>query len=275
MTTAFKKGIPFATYAASTAVNWSTLKHMRDSALDYLHATTTESKDTTGRARGRYLHTLVFEPEKAGDEYAIFPGETRRGKEWEAFKAANEGKAILKAEEAEEVQAQAAAVRNHPAIQPYLEGGSFEVSLKWTDPETGLECKGRMDWWHAPSRTLIDLKGTSTIHPHYFARIVARQGYHCQLAHYANGIKAATGREPAQVVLLAACTKPPFDIGPFLLSGDDLYAGGVEVADLLRKVKECRESGQYPGRYQSLTPLTLPAYIWGDDENPDELGVEF
>lgn len=272
---AFKKGVPFETYAASQAVNWSTLKYMRDSALEYLHAVNAPPQDTVGRARGRYLHTLVFEPEKADSEYAIFPGETRRGKEWEAFKAEHAGKAILKTEEAAEVQAQAAAVRNHPAIQPYMDGGTFEVSLRWTDPETGVECKGRLDWWHAPTRTLIDLKGTSTIHPHYFARIAARQGYHCQLAHYSNGIRATTGREPAQVVLLAAGIKAPYDIGPFLLSGDDLYAGGVEVADLLAKVKACRESGQYPGRYQSLTQLALPAYIWGDDENPDELGVEF
>lgn len=269
------KAIPFEAYINAEGVNWSTLKHMRDSALHYRYHKDHPDSDTTGRKKGRALHTLVFEPAKFADEYAIFEGETRKGKVWDAFKEANADKTILKANELEEVQEQASAVRSHPAVAPYLTGGIFEASWRWKDAATGLICKGRTDLWHPEKRTLIDLKGTTTIHPHYFGRIAARQGYHCQLGHYNNGIKANTGRPPLKVCILAVEVKKPFDLTLFELSEDDLYAGEMEVKQLLAKVAECQASGVWPGRTPEPTPLQLPPYIWGDDEEPADLGVDF
>lgn len=272
-----KVGVPFEAYAADEAANWTSLKNLRDSPLAYRYFRDhpEADKDTVGRQLGRTLHTLVFEPHKFEAEYAIFDGDRRGTNEYKAFVAANPGRTIVKASEIADVQAQAAAIREHPALAPYLDGGLFEVSLRWRDQATGLPCKGRVDWWHPASRTLIDLKGTNTIHPHYFGRICARLGYHCQLGHYSNGIKAVTGFEPAKVAILAAHTKAPYDCGLFVLSEDDLYAGQEEVAGLLAKLAECHASGRWPGAHPTETPLTLPPYIWGDSEDPSELGVDF
>jgi hypothetical protein len=267
--------IPFESYINTPGVNWSTLKYMRDSPLHYRYFSTTASVDTAGREKGRALHTLVFEPQKFADEYAVFEGARRQGKVWDAFEEANRHKTILKADEYEEVKAQSDAVRSHPAVIPYLTGGIFEASWRWKDAKTGLICKGRTDLWHPEKRTLIDLKGTTTIHPHYFGRIAARQGYHCQLAHYNNGITVNVKRKPLKVCILAVESKKPHDLTLFELSDDDLYAGEEEVSQLLAKVAECTASGLWPGRSPEPVPLQLPPYIWGDDEDPADLGVDF
>ena len=269
------KRVPFEEYIKSEGVNWSTLKYMRDSPLHYRHFSATAGTDTTGRKKGRALHTLVFEPQKFADEYAVFDGPVRKGKAWDAFEAENAAKTILKANELEEVQAQANAVRSHPAVIPYLTGGIFEASWRWRDAKTGLICKGRTDLWHPTTNTLIDLKGTTTIHPHYFGRIAARQGYHSQLAHYSNGIKVSRRLKSIRTCILAVEVKAPFDLTLFELSSDDLYAGEEEVGQLLAKVAACTESGTWPGRSPEPQPLRLPPYIWGDDEDPAELGVTF
>ena len=268
--------IPFEQYAAIKAVNWSSLKHLRDSPKAYRwHRDNPDTGDTTGRMKGRALHTLVFEPHLFDAEYAVFDGDARRGKAWDEFKAANEGKCILKAGEVEEVKAQAAAVRSHPAVQPYLDGGVFESTIQWKDPQTGIPCKARPDWWHPASRTLIDLKGTSTLHPHHFARIAARLGYHCQLAHYQKGLSVVYPGGPVSVHLLAVELRQPYDVALFSIPEDFLYAGESEVTELLRKLRECAERKEWPGRFPEAVTLDAPAYIFGDDENPADLGVSF
>lgn len=269
-------GLSYSRYAAIDAVNWTSLKHFRDSPLAYRWHQDHPDTDTTGRARGRLLHALVFEPDTVERTYAVYEGEKNRSSnEYKAFAAQHPGKTILKADEVADVRAQAEAVRRHPAVAPYLVGGSFEVTLRWTDPDTGLACKGRLDWWHKPTRTLIDLKGTTTIHPHYFGRIAARQGYHCQLAHYANGITAIKGERPAKVAILAALSNPPFDVALYTLSDDDLYAGEEELKELLARLAACRAADEWPGQVPAETPIKLPPYIWGDSEDPAELGADF
>ena len=44
---------------------------------------------------GSYMHSIILEPEKTDSEFAIFDGATRRGKAYEEFKSANEGKTII------------------------------------------------------------------------------------------------------------------------------------------------------------------------------------
>jgi len=52
---------------------------------------------------GSYLHSRILEPEKTGHEFAIFNGASKKGKEWEEFSAANEGRTILTSSQKEVV----------------------------------------------------------------------------------------------------------------------------------------------------------------------------
>ena len=263
-----------ADYAAIDAVNWSSLKHMRESPLVYRHRLTCGYDDTPALAMGRVTHTLVFEPEKFAAEYAIWEDGDRRGKAYAEFVEANAGKTIFKPKEIDTAVAMADAVRSHPLVQPYLDDGLFEHSIRWTDPETGLPCKARPDWIIPSTRTLIDLKTCQSAEGRRFGSAAARYCYHMQMSMYVNAITYGLGWAPNEVKIIAVEKDAPHEVAIFHVPEDDLYLAAEEVAALLRMVKVCRQTNTWPGRYLEEQALRLPAWVsMEDDEDPESLGL--
>jgi len=77
---------------------------------------------------GTYFHTAILEPHLLETECAIFTGAIRRGKEWDAFKEANLGKAIITKSEHDSALTMINAVKNSPIALSYLDGFEKEVS---------------------------------------------------------------------------------------------------------------------------------------------------
>ena len=261
-------------YFAEPGVNWSTLKHLRDSPLAYRHALANPPADRTAFAIGRAVHTLVFEPALFAWQYAIYEGGTRRGKDWDAFKALHAGQTILKPEEAAECEAMAQAVRQHPVVQPYLEGGVFEQAIFWTDPATGLACKGKPDWMQKADGVLLDLKTARSIEARRFGTEAARMGYPLQLAHYRNGIREALGWEVKRQMLVAVEKTAPYDVAVFEISPDDAWGADLDVGELLQQLLAHRNANRWPGRYAEEQWLQLPAWVNAADEDLGALGLE-
>jgi hypothetical protein len=265
---------PREAYFGTAGVNWSTLKHLRDSPMAYRHALQNPPADKTAFMIGRAVHTLTFEPGLFNDQYAIWTEGDRRGKAWEAFKAEHQGLTILKAAEADECAAMATAVRQHPLVQPYLDGGVFEQAIYWTDDETGLGCKGKPDWLMPERRIVLDLKTARSIEARRFGTEAARMGYHLQLAHYRNGVRAAYGWEPQRLLIVAVEKSAPHDVAVFEIGPDEAWLAAQDVRDLLHQLKECTDAGRWPGRYTQEQALQLPAWITNsDDEDPDGFGL--
>ena len=76
---------------------------------------------------GTYFHTAILEPEKLSHECAVYGG-IRRGKEWEAFKVVNAGKAIITTTELDQANSLIYAVKSSPIAQEYLGKGKPEIS---------------------------------------------------------------------------------------------------------------------------------------------------
>jgi hypothetical protein len=76
---------------------------------------------------GTFFHTSLLEPEKLDSECAVYEG-IRRGKEWEAFQAANAGKAIITKTEHAVALGLCKAVMDSPVSVARLEKGTAEVS---------------------------------------------------------------------------------------------------------------------------------------------------
>jgi len=256
-----------ADYAAIDAVNWSTLKALRESAMHYRHALEIPRADNMALMLGRALHTLVLEPDTFAEHFAIWEEGDRRGKEWAAFKEANDGRTILKASEIDEVVGMADAVRRHPLVQPYFDGAEFEQTLEWHDTGSGLRCKARTDWTIQSRRLLLDLKSTRSIDGRTFGREAARFGYHMQLAHYRNGVHFAERWTPERVLIVAVEKAARYDVGVFEIDADSLQRADMEVADLLLRLANHRATDTWPGRYSEVQALQLPAWVYADDED--------
>lgn len=252
-------------YLALDGINWSKLKHMRDSPAAYIWHAENDAKDTDTLALGRLVHTLVFEPERDEEDYAIWHGR-RQGKAWDEFQIANASKTIITSSDYGTASAMAMRVRNDPVASQYLRDAEFERTLQWFDPLTGLKCKARTDILQPRRRVLADLKTCVSIDARRFGSSAARYGYPGQMAHYGSGVRHALGWTPELCALIAVEKKPPHEVGVFTFTPEQLDTAAEEVAMLLARVRSCMDFGAWPNRYTEEVPLQLPAYVEGDVE---------
>jgi hypothetical protein len=270
MTTA----IAFTDYLAIDAVNWTTLKEMRRSPLHYKHRLAHARPDTSPLRAGRSAHTAVFEPDRFMLDYAVFKGKTRRGKAWEEFLAAHPGQTILTVKEYATALAYRDAVRKSPLASPYLATGEAEKAIEWTDPETGLRCKARLDFLSTSRPAIVDLKGSATIAYGAFIATAYRMGYHCQLGLYQWGVKEALGLD-LPVVVIPVEANAPHDVGAFPYGEPELEAGLNEARSMLVKLAYHLEKNDWPGQYDEEQVIEFPAWVTRhEDENLTDLGLE-
>jgi hypothetical protein len=239
---------------------------MAKSPLQYAHDKTHKREDTVGLACGRAIHTALLEPEKFDAEYIVFPGKTRRGKEWDAFKEEHSGRAtILKATERDAALFAADAARKHADVAAFMKEGVSEQSFKWLDDVTELTCKCRVDWIGG---VLFDLKSTGDIHERKFGNIAARLMYHGQIAMYSDGA-GHTG----PVYIVAVESDAPYDVSVFEVTADALDAGRELYQGFLKQIVECRKTNVWPGRHTKIVELELPRYVFEDENQEDGTAV--
>jgi hypothetical protein len=254
-------------YFDIAAVNFSTLKYMKKSPLHYKHARDVGREDSTNLLKGRAVHTAVLEPDQFDQRYAIYTGKTRRGKEWEKFELDHAGQEILKVVEREQAFAMRDAVLRHPAAKKIFASGLAEQTLVWTDESTGLLCKAKADW--LTSIVLADLKSTPDVDGRRFGAMAARMDYFVQLAWYLDAARRA-GFGVSEAKIVAVEVAAPYDVAVFTLSDDDLLAGRETYRGWLGQVIECIERDEWLGRYPDEQPLSLPKYVFDDEDQDDD-----
>lgn len=252
-------------YFAHPGINFTRLKLLDQSPLHFRHAERTE---TASLAIGRYVHAAILDPTSIERDFAIWKGERRSGKVWEAFAAENADKTILREKDLSEHDQIIRAVRSNPDVADLLADPDTrtEVSLTWTDGETGLVCKARPDIINPRRRLLADLKTTRSTDVRLFGHDIARYSYHAQLAHYSDGVCNALGWRPEQHILIAVEKSAPYDVGVFPFGADALEVGDDKVHTLLALLKECLDTDTWPGRHPkpvALDASNLPPWIFG------------
>jgi len=262
--------IPFAEYCAIDAVNWSSLLHLwKGSPLHYKHHRESADKDTTGRKMGRLLHALALG--SFDEEFVIYDGGDRRGKAWTDFQAANHGRTILKPNEIADVRAQAAAVRAHREASRILAGADTEATIQWTDPDTGLPCKGRLDALHLADARIVDLKGCTSLDQ--LERTCHRMGYVHQLQWYRRGVLAAHGVD-CSAYMLGAENKAPNDVGLWRLDRDLLSLVDRDLTALVQRLADCIHADRWPGKMPDVADIFIPAWMLSDEHQIPEEGFD-
>lgn len=223
---------------------------------------------------GRAGHTAVLEPHRFADDFVVFHGAVRRGKEWDAFRVEHAARTILTETQHEAAIAIAGAVRAHPVAGPIFadRNGDPEVTITWQHLRTKLPCKARLDWVAAAGDLLVELKTCRDPSPQAFAAQVARLGYHIQLAFYLSAIHALNELVRPQVKLVAVQNVEPYDVVVYDVPPDVLIVGEEKAESALDMIASCRAADTWPGlAVDGEVPLRLPA--WAVPKWDDELTV--
>lgn len=238
-------------------IRFSDLKRMGQSPAHYAYAA---SESTRSTEVGSAADILVL-----GGTVLAYPGATRRGKEWEAWRDAQDPAALIVTKsELADAQGIAKAVHNHPEAMRLLDGVLRET-MTWT--LNGRACRGTPDARGA--NHLADLKTSETSDPRRFPWKVRDWSYHGQMAWYQDGAEAAGYSRPESVYLIAVEQKPPHVVTLFRLSENVLDLGRRLCSLWFNQLMACEASGQFPGYSQSVVELDLPEaddYVLTDAE---------
>lgn len=260
----FIRGLPFETYRMAPGINKSGLDIFRRSPFHFQHSKTNPKPPTPAQAFGQFFHSLVLEPDSVKDQYLIeqkFDRRTKDGKEAAAqFELASFGKTVVTALEWERAHAMRDAIYKHKIARVLLDSEHKELTLFWIDPETGLQCKARLDLFNEGHFSIGDVKTTVDAGYSAFTRSVVEYYYHVQDAFYTDGARIC-GMDAQRFFFICIEKDPPYAVAIYRLNVDEFQRVGREIyrRDLL-KYKECIESGNWPGYAEEIRDLEMPGY---------------
>lgn len=224
-----------------------------------------EDEDTTALKIGSAFHTLILEPEDFSKKAVIVPDGKRRPTKsqinaknpsdstllqiewWKKFDEEHDGKAYLSQADADNLKGMAAAIRSEPAAQRLLgKKGLIEPSIFWTDEDTGIECKVKLDFVPTDYEFVFDAKTTADVSADKFRRSLGEYGYDLQAYMNMEAVFQLTGERPDAFFFGCVEKKPPFDTGFYMADDDVIRSGEVKFRYLLRKLAKCRLNDHYP-----------------------------
>jgi hypothetical protein len=257
-------------YHSHPALSYSTGKHYLRSPAHYLHELNNR-KERKEFDFGHAVHGLVLGtgmgiveiPESVlASNGAV---STTAAKEFIA-NARADGKVPLKADVFEKVKACANAVLMNTEARGLLEvAGEPEVSLFATDPDTGIEIRGRLDYLpdaRPGERTKpIDLKTAVNATPRKIVRAIVDFDYDLQAAMYRHLVHLTRGDDVGPMVHIYVETDEPHGVQVIELADEGWIRGGdLKLQTVLERHAECMESGVWPGYDNGALILAPP--IW-------------
>lgn len=254
-------------YRKAEGVSSSELKQMVKSPAHYRYwKDNPDDSDTPALLFGRACHKYVLETYDFYKEFAVAPNVDRRTKEgkeaWSKFVAESEGKDVITEEQFEVIDAMRNAMLATPFVSKLI-NGEHEVSLFWTDEDTGIKCKCRTDSLNQKLKIVVDYKTCDNAETQHFMRKAIDLGYDLQASYYLDGVKASTGLD-CIFVFIAQEKKPPYAVN--ILQADDVFirSGRQLYKDMLATYKECTETGNwwgYLGAENQINSLGVPKWL--------------
>jgi hypothetical protein len=176
-----------------------------------------------------------------------------------------EGKVPLLPEAYQQVHDMAEAIAAHPLAGALFAPGSGEPerSLFWTDRQSGVDRRARLDWQpHATAGRMLvpDYKTSVTVDEDELRRAIHRYGYHQQAAWYLDGIAALGLADEARFLFVFQLKTPPYLVRVVepdelaLRIGRDLNRQAIDL------YAECERTGRWPG-YDDVTLISLPGWV--------------
>ena len=221
---------------------------------------------TDGMNFGSVGHELLL---GTGGGIAVFDGDSWRGKEATAFKAAAEleGKTPIKRGDYELIskccESARAQMRSMGLGYALEEGRSEEVAI-WK--HRGQYMRAMFDRWIPERGEVWDLKFTGkSAHPHEIQRTITNMAYDLRSEFYLIGASALTGIPARKGGLgyqfLFIETEPPFCVTPCFLPESLRIRGKNLAQEAMGKFCDCMESGIWPGYVTSTVEIESPSWV--------------
>ena len=259
-------GMSFGDYCDIAAVNATKLlTYFECSPEEAYFKQTHDDKDSESLRRGHAGHAAILEPDTFERDFARMPrlgdSRTKAAKEAKAeFEEAHKDSIILTDGEYIAATSMRDSVLKDSFISEFFTGkGTNEVTVLWTDDETDLPCKARIDrltFFHG-YQVLLDIKTARDVNDYWIQKAIADYRYHIRMAWYMdalNRIKLADWR----VCLVWVLNRAPWTARVTEFEEDDLLEGRLQYRSLLNTHAHCLERGYWPGYAQGIEPLGLP-----------------
>jgi len=269
-------------------LHFSELKQMARSPAHYAHACKHAKDPSRAMTVGAVGDAIVF---RTPERIAIYPGPTRRGKEWDAFQALNRGKTIAIQSEVDDATGAAEAILRDPIAGAILAECETQIVIQWE--QMGMPCasgivgeRGGIDALHrgGPTKygpngivvhptapTIWDVKCVGVdVDPDGIAKHAWRQHWHAQLAWLVDGWNARDGRALDEPTVHAAgliCVEanPPHCVTVMRCTPEALDHGRRSIRLWLEMLAACEGEDKWPGYTQTIAELGVPAWLTDED----------
>ena len=188
---------------------------------------------------------------------------SKSGPAWEAFKSEQDDKwkTIISESDFSEAQLAVDRCRRERNISDLLsDGGQAQVALIWDDPDTGIRCKGLVDYVPNGLGSLCDVKTTrqfanvsSESAKWAFHRDAKAYGYYWQAGFYLDGwthARAQSGMEEdyrGDWLFVVSGNAAPYPAAGLRAKADHIDDGRKSYREALALWKYCHEYNEWPG----------------------------
>lgn len=259
-------------HANKTHVSATTLKYARKSLRDYKwyidgklprenkpHFDFGNSFELALLSPNEYLGKVGVMPEgewfeeieKANPEVKTHRNTTiykQRIAEWQA---ANKGKYVINEtgpESFETIEEMLSSCYQDSVIQALIKNTEYQLSLFWTDPETGIQLKTRPDICKRKKSVIVNLKTTLDGSPEAFSRDLKKWDYPIQAAIEIQGcLRSGLMDKVDSYFWLVVEKVAPFNATIYEFAERDIAAVTDTLYYLLNKIKKGKEQNLWPG----------------------------
>jgi len=224
-------------------------------------------KSSDAMTFGQLVHTMLLEPEKFDEEFAINPHDSFRTKVAKEWKKEMLEKGLIIVDDkminkAEQVRNQ---IMSHQGAKMIFSGnGKNEQDFFWEDELTGIQLKYRPDrvTGTGDNMAIVDLKTTVDASPNGFLKSIEKYQYWIQAGFYAKGFIRQYLKMPKYFFIVAVETTFPYEVAVYEICQDDILLGIEIVNRALKDIKKTLDSQEYLGYNKKDEFTTLRVSNW-------------
>lgn len=260
-------------YRSHPAISRSQLAKMKETPEKFWYALNHPADPTPALLFGQVVHKWILQQDDFAKEFYLYRKVNRTTKEgkakYEEYLADAGDRQMVDASDGLRAAEMKDALMRDPYVKALL-SGQHEVPFFWTDPDTGIRCKCRVDCLTdlGDDLAIIDYKTTTDASNEGFTREAIKYQYPLQVAMYSDGVFYNTGRK-ARFIFIAQEKEPPYAVNIF--QADEVFTekGYDTYREYLGTYKYCRDNNDwygFLGRERIINDLSLPAWMKGDNQ---------